>query len=94
MTINKAAVFQKKKPLPWREVTGVAVIVDVKNETVLEGNDAASFIWSFIDGKRSVLEIAKEVCESFEITEEEALQDTVELLEKLHRRGLLVEVKD
>ena len=48
-------------------------------------------IFSLLDGKHSLEEIARTVTEEFEVSREQALQDIREFLEELARHGMLAE---
>jgi hypothetical protein len=55
-----------------------------------ELNDTGSLIWRSIDGRRNAEELAALLVEEYDVTKEEALLDTLALLDELSSRNLLV----
>ena len=52
--IDTTEVYAKKFRLPWRIIDNEAVIVDIRNNSVLQLNDVGRHIWEQIDGNTSV----------------------------------------
>ncbi len=73
-----------------RVVDGEAVIVALKDAEINVANKVGTRIWDLVDGKRSLYDIAGVISDEFEISSEEALQDTIEFVEDLVKRKMLV----
>jgi hypothetical protein len=67
----------------WRRIGEEIVVIrgDGKSAHVL--NKTAALIWERCDGRRSIDEIAADLCECFDVSREEACADVKEIIEKL-----------
>ena len=86
--------FIKGKDLVTRDIAGETIIVPIKNKVgdldfIYTLNEVGTVIWGLIDGKKSVSEIGEEICMTYDVTPEEAKQDTVDFLKSLEERGLI-----
>jgi hypothetical protein len=72
-----------------RNLNDEAVLVDTTHAQVKVVNEVGAYIWSQIDGARSVREIADQVCKVYEIDQAQAEKDTLEFLVNLAQRGLV-----
>lgn len=84
--------FQKVKKLPWRELEGSVVIVDINTEECLSFNELASFIWQNIDGKNSISDIITQIIDQYDVNQEQAEKDTKQFLKTCHEKGLIENV--
>lgn len=75
--------------LIWRAMEDGLVIVSPEEGKVRVLNESASFIWTLIDGQRSVHEIAKQLSQEYEVTTEQALQDVGAFLNTMAKSGLV-----
>jgi hypothetical protein len=86
--------FPERNPkLAWREIDGEAVIISPEDSHVHELNETASLIWTNVDGKHSVDEIAGVIAARYEVELLEAKADVDELIGVLSAKGLLVAPK-
>jgi hypothetical protein len=89
---------------PSRDIAGRSVVTRrIADETILvpvaggvgdlDGvytlNDVGSFIWQRIDGRTPTAAIAHAVCEEFEVTVDQAIDDVEEFVDTLMSRGLV-----
>jgi hypothetical protein len=86
--------FVKEKDLVTRCVAGETIIVPIRSnvgdlDSIYTLNEIGSMIWQLIDGKNSGSEIAKAVCNAYEVTPQVAEKDTLEFLDSLKEAGLL-----
>lgn len=90
--MNAAAngVWQRNPSLAWREIDDETVIISPGESVMHELNDTGSFLWRHIDGRRTAEDLAALLVEQYDVTRETALADTLELLEELSTRKLLV----
>ncbi len=75
--------------LPWREIDGRAVIIQPRQGEVHELDTVGTFIWTRVNGSRSVAEIASELMESFEVDLSQAETDVREFLAVLAGKDLI-----
>ena len=91
-TLNN--LYTKKNDLVARDIAGETIIVPVRSnvgdlDSIYTLNEVGTLIWGLIDGKKSVSQIAEEICMTYDITPEEAKKDTVDFLKSLEDRGLI-----
>lgn len=72
-----------------RELDGEAVLVLPNQAQVKVINPTGALIWASIDGSRRIGEIAKRLCQEYEVESAEAEQDCLEFIEDLVNRGLV-----
>ena len=82
-----------------REIAGESLLVPVGEATkdlngMISLNEVATFIWKNIDSASSLDEIVKRVCEEYEVDEQTARADVIELCMKLHDRGMITDVPE
>lgn len=82
-------------PQPAQDVVGKildheAVLVLTSKAQIKVINEVGARIWRLADGSRSVAQIAEQICWEYNIQLEEALHDTVEFIDDLVERGILV----
>ncbi|NNE08465.1 MAG: PqqD family protein [Gemmatimonadetes bacterium] len=65
------------------------MLVNLESGHYFSLNVTGQFIWSRLDGKQDLGEVAAAVAAAFEVTREEALDDTLALAIELLREGLV-----
>ena len=83
--------FKIKKGLAYRKIDGVVFIVEAARERLHELNAVGSLIWECLAAGKSETRIADAVCAEFEVTAEEAQNDTGVFLKDLKNKGLLAD---
>ncbi len=83
-----AKVFLKDPNIVSRKIAGEVILVPIRQnvgdlESIYTLNEVAARIWELIDGKRQPEDIKKVIVEEYEIEEEEAEKDLLELLSQL-----------
>ncbi len=73
----------------WRELDGEAILLNPKAGCSYNLNHVGTLIWKMLDGEHTPDEIAKIICELYEIAYEQALQDIERLLDELRDNNLL-----
>jgi hypothetical protein len=78
----------------WRRIGDEVVVIkgDGKSAHVL--NKTAALIWEDCDGKRSIDEIATDLCERFNVSLEEARADIREIIAKLTQVGIINQIEE
>jgi hypothetical protein len=92
VTITAEAVLKRSPNVPWRTIDGKGILVDLDSGYYFSLNRTGQFIWGQIDGARTLQDIARRVVEHFEVDEETALRDCIELAGRLRDQGLVVSV--
>ena len=82
-------VIYKQKKLPWREIEGEVIIVDLDKETVLNLNETGKEIWNSINGTLSAADITKKLTEIYEVEDAQAKKDVTIFIDKLLEKGLI-----
>ena len=72
-----------------RVIDGEAVIVVCDEDLIKVLNRLGSRIWELADGRRTVREIAREICSEYEVDGEQAEKDTVEFVEELLKSRMM-----
>lgn len=70
-----------------------ALVLRLKDRHLLELNPAAQRILEFTDGQRDAAQVAFLLQESFQITQEQAVQDTISLYEQLSAQEIIEYIK-
>ncbi len=75
-----------------RIVDQEAVLVLTNQAQIKVTNQTGAFIWSKVDGRLTVRQIAARLSQEFEVSTVQAEQDTLEFIQNLIDRGVLVVV--
>lgn len=73
----------------WRELDGEAILLNPKEGCSYNLNNVGTLIWKMLDGEHSIEDIAKTICEHYEVESEQAIQDVKQLLNELRENNLL-----
>ena len=73
----------------WRELDGEAILLNPKEGCSYNLNNVGTMIWKLLDGEHSIDDIAKAICELYEVEHEQALQDVRQLLNELRENNLV-----
>lgn len=82
-------IIEPAEGVVGRVVDDEAVIVLPGKGKVKVLNEVGAFIWSQVDGYRTVAEIVKSVCEEFDVDQPQAEADTIAFLADLQERGVI-----
>jgi hypothetical protein len=83
-------IMRRNPALAWREIEEEIVIISPAENIMHELNDTGGFLWKRIDGKRSAMELAELLAETYDVAPAKALEDTEALLNEMLSRKLLV----
>jgi hypothetical protein len=75
----------------WRELDGEAILLNPKEGCSYNLNNVSTLIWKMLDGEHTPEDIAKTICELYEVEYEQALQDIERLLDELRDNNLLID---
>ena len=81
-------------PVISRDVVGriydqEGVLVNTRKAQIKVINEVGAYIWSIVDGVRSVQEIARVVSTQYDVELDQAEQDTLEFVRDLSQKGLI-----
>lgn len=79
----------KTHGLAARIVAGEAVIVQPNKGLVTVLNQVGSRIWELLDTAQTPDDLASAIAEDFEVTHDQALNDTLEFLKDMFSKGLI-----
>jgi methyltransferase-like protein len=75
----------------WQVVDGEAIVVDLASGNTIGLNPVATFLWSHIDGHHDDAALVTAVIGEFEVSPADAEHDTLEFLDEMKRRTLIVD---
>jgi len=93
-TISTQTCIKRSKDLLYRAIDDETVITTPNftsekcNSFIL--NQVGTLIWEMADGQHSIAEMISAICVKYNVIPEVALQDTLELVNKLVERELVV----
>jgi hypothetical protein len=92
--ITMNCCFTKGKDLVTRCVAGETIIVPVRSgvgdlDSIYTLNEVSTVIWELIDGKTRVGGIIETVCDTYDVSPDDAANDTIHFLDVLEQAGLV-----
>jgi hypothetical protein len=90
MNIAPNQVVRQNEDTAFREIEGLAYVVDPATSELHSFSEVATRIWVLLDGKRTVSQVVDIVADEFDVDRATAEADTFELLEELFAKGLIV----
>ena len=95
--LNK--IYEKSKRLIVKKIGGEtfivpfsAKVIDAEKAILFSLHETAIEIWDGVDGRATVGKIIEKLSKGYEVDRSIVLQDTVDLLRELEKRGLIIEV--
>ena len=83
--------ISRAKDIATRKLGDETIVMSVRSSRLFTLNESATQIWDVADGQHSIEQIVHDViCEQYEVDYDTALQDAVELVQKLANDGLLL----
>ncbi|MCX7927419.1 MAG: PqqD family protein [Candidatus Omnitrophica bacterium] len=87
-------LYEKNPDVIFRKIAGEYLLMPIKQKAVdlrsiYTLNETASCIWQLLDGKTTIGDIQKALCEQFDITSEQALWDIQEFVSQLEALGFI-----
>ncbi len=94
MSIDFNLVYKKKGEIVTRKIAGETLLVPIRGQVanmqkVFALNEVAEFIWSRIDGKRSLATIRDGILSDFSAEKAQVEADIRELIAQLQESGLI-----
>ncbi len=85
--LGPGTILHRVEGIAWRMIEGEAVLVDVRRDEVMHLNPVASFLWSNLDGRASLEEIARAMTAEYDVELETALADAIAFAGELVEQG-------
>lgn len=83
-------IVSQRSDVAWKEVDGHAVLLDVAvNKQIHRLNPVGTYIWSQLDGKKSLVQVLDSLCEEFEVERGEAQNDLLNLIKQFEELGVI-----
>jgi hypothetical protein len=91
--IATSACFVKRGEFVTRSIAGEMILVPIRTQvadldSIYNLGPVSMLIWNLLDGKTSAGQITQAVCAEFDVSEEQALPDTLEFLTALEAAGI------
>ena len=88
-------LYRKNPDVVYRVIAGEAILIPITRQTqgagrMLTLNETGAFIWERLDGERRLEEILEEIRTEFEVEEETARRDLLELISSLEEVGAVL----
>lgn len=96
-SISSDLLYRKKQEIVSRQIAGETILVPLMGtaadmQRIFALNAVGEFIWSRLDGKRSIGEITLEIVGVFNIGKEQADSEIAEFIKELIEAELIDEV--
>jgi hypothetical protein len=88
-------IFRKKKEIVSRAIAGETILVPISGkladmQRIFSLNPAAEYIWSQLNGKRTLQEIRNSVLSAFDVPQNQADTDIEEFIDALLNENLII----
>ena len=95
-TVEYKKVYCPSGQVVTRNIADETILVPISGnlanmERIFTLNEVGAAIWRFMDGKRSVQEIQRELIQEFDVAESQLAGDMVEFIEQLRESDLIAE---
>lgn len=84
--------YERDPSMVFRDIAGEMILVPIRQnvgdlESIYTLNETAARVWALLDGQMPVSAVADKIVEEFEVEQDEARRDVLELLEQLASVG-------
>ena len=89
--------YRKDPDMVSREIAGEVILVPIRSsvgdlESVYTLNETAALAWTLFDGSHTVNQIQDQILTEYEVDEDEAERDLIELIQQLEEIGAIARV--
>ncbi len=93
-----AKIFAKNENIVFRQVAGEVILVPVRDKVadlkcIYTLNEVGAFVWSNINGKRSLAHIIDALVSSFSVNPETARKEVSTFIGQLETKKLIEEIR-
>ncbi len=89
--MNFDSIFSQNDQCPVRSIGDGLVIMAPSGDTTHSLEDIGAFIWSHIDGQRTLQGILSSILEDYDIDEDTARQDLTNFITQMQSAGLILD---
>ena len=89
MMLTITSVCRPGPDVVYQLADGEAVLVLPQAGQIKVLNEVGTFIWTLLDGTRSIAEIANRVCQEYRVESEQSQADTLQFMTDLENRGII-----
>lgn len=87
--------YRRNPDVVYRVIAGEAILIPISRQVqgagrMLTLNETGSFVWEKLDGQRRLEEILREILDEYEVDEETARRDLLELISSLEETGAVL----
>ena len=88
-------IYRKDPSIVARQIAGEMILVPIRQsmadlESIYLLNETALFAWQLLDGNHTLTDIRYQITNEFDVNEQQAGQDLLELVAQLEQVGALV----
>lgn len=87
--LTRLACPERHSATAYRIINDEAVVLHLDSGIYYSLNEVGARIWDLCDGNTNIENVTKIICNEFEITEEIALRDILDVLNDLFQEGLI-----
>ncbi|MBI4775650.1 MAG: PqqD family protein [Deltaproteobacteria bacterium] len=81
--------FKRGSEVTWSEIEDECVLLHLSTGRYYTLNEVGRFMWKSLDGKKSLSELHRSVIREYDVDEQSAKQDILEVVQDLLKEGLL-----
>ena len=81
--------FKRASEVTWSEIEDECVLLHLSSGRYYTLNEVGRFLWESLDGKKSLSELHEGVIREYDVDEQVAKQDILEVIQDLLKEGLL-----
>ena len=90
----RSDIYKKKDEIVSRQIAGETMLIPVMGriadmQKIFAINPVGEFIWTKLDGEKSLAQISEAIAASFAVSREQALAEAEEFVRELLREGLI-----
>ena len=83
--MNKNSKIKRKDSVPWKEIKGEGLILDLENGDYHKLDKVGLFVWKLLDGKHNVKTIARRITSKYDANLQAVLTDLFGFLLELKK---------
>jgi hypothetical protein len=87
--MNRDCIPARDQEVIWRILEDELVLVRPASGEIRVLNAVGATVWQFIDGKRSVADLAAEICDAYAVASDRAQTDVAAFVKELAAEGWL-----
>ena len=82
----------KRSDVPFKDFEQDGVLLDPESGEFYMLDNICHFIWTRLDGEKSLTQVAEEIASEYDVSTEEALKDLQEFMAELESKRLITKI--